>query len=69
MLKRILGVPLFSTVFLLSGLTLPTAAQAVTPDYTCYIQIGLTQVVDLTRSVCKFHPEKVAEAAAANLST
>ena len=66
MLKRTLRVLLFSTVCLLSRLTLPNAAQAATPDYTCYIQIGLTRVVDLTRSVCKFHPEKVAEAAAAN---
>jgi hypothetical protein len=66
MLKRALGVSLFSTVCLLSGLTFPLAARAATPDYSCYMQIGTKQVVDLTRSVCGFHAEKAAKSAAAN---
>ena len=66
MLKCVLGVSLFSTVCLLFELILPSAVRAATPDYTCYMQIGSTKVVDLTRSVCRFHFEKVAKAAAAN---
>ena len=50
---------------LLSELTLPNASWAAAPDYTCYIQIGSTQVVDLTRSVCRFDSEEVAKAVAA----
>lgn len=66
MLKHTLKVSLVSMVCLLSGLTSPNAARSMAPDYTCYIQIGLTQIVDLTRSVCRFQPEKVAKAAADN---
>ena len=62
MLKRTLEVFLFSAVCLTS----PSAARSATPDYTCYIQIGSTRVVDLTRSVCRFDSEKVAKAAADN---
>ena len=62
MLKRTLKVFLFSAVCLTS----PNAAHAATPDYTCYIQIGSTRVIDLTRSVCRFDSEKVAKAAADN---
>lgn len=62
MLKHTLEVFLVSAICL----TLPNTARSATPDYTCYIQFGSTQVVDLTRSVCRFHPEKVAKAAAAN---
>ena len=62
MLKRTLEVFLFSAVCLTST----DAVWAATPDYTCYIQIGSTQVIDLTRSVCRFDPEKVAKAAADN---
>ena len=66
MLKHTLKVSLVSVVCLLSGLTSPNAARSMAPDYTCYIQIGLTQIVDLTRSVCRFQPEKVAKAVADN---
>ena len=65
MLKRTLGVSLISTACLLFGLTSPNAAQAAPPDYICYMQIG-SQIVDLTRSVCKFDAKKVARTAAAN---
>ena len=66
MLKYTLKVSLVSVVCLLPGLTSPNAARSMVPDYTCYIQIGLTQIVDLTRSVCRFQPEKVSKAVADN---
>ena len=66
MLKQALGVSLVSAICLLSGLILPNAAWAGTPDYICYIQIGSGQVVDLTHTVCKSHFEKAAEPAADN---
>ena len=62
MLKRTLRVFFVSAICLTS----PNAARSATPDYTCYIQIGSTRVVDLTRSVCRFDSEKVAKAAADN---
>ena len=62
MLKRTLGVFFVSAVCLTST----DAVWAATPDYTCYIQIGSTQVIDLTRSVCRFDSEEVAKAAANN---
>ena len=66
MLKRVWGVSLFSTVCLWSGMTLLSAAQAATPDYSCYMQVGSSQVVDLTRSVCGFSSGKFATSAAMN---
>ena len=65
MLKHSLKVSLVYTACLLFGLTSPNAAQAAPPDYVCYMQIG-SQIVDLTRSVCKFDAKKVARTAAAN---
>lgn len=62
MLRRTLRVFFVSAICLTS----PNAARAAIPDYTCYIQVDSTQVVDLTRSVCRFDSEKVAKAAANN---
>ena len=62
MLKRTLRVFFVSAVCLTSS----NAAWSAPPDYTCYIQIDSRQIVDLTRSVCRFDPERVTEAAAAN---
>ena len=64
MLKRTVGISLFSTICLLSGLALPSAARAAAPDYSCYVQIGSRPVVDLTRSVCGFQVDKAAKSAA-----
>lgn len=66
MLKHTLGVSLVSVICFLFELTLPNAAWAATPDYTCYIQIGSGQVVDLTHTVCRSHSEKAAEPPADN---
>ena len=62
MLKRTLKVFFVSAICLTS----PNSTRAETPDYTCYIQVGSTQVIDLTRSVCKFDFEKVAKVASDN---
>ena len=66
MLKRTLRASFFSGFCLLFGLTLHSVSQAANPDYTCYMQIGSTKVVDLTRSVCRFRPEEMTKTAAAN---
>ncbi len=66
MLKRTLGVSLLSTVCLWSGLAFPQGARAAAPDYSCYMQLGSRQVVDLTRSICGFHADKAAKSAASN---
>ena len=64
MLKRALGVSLLSTVSLWLGVTSPSVAAA--PDYSCYMQIGSAQFVDLTRSVCGFSADTAAKSAAMN---
>jgi hypothetical protein len=64
MLKNVLKASVLSAVCLLSGLANAPAATAMTPDYSCYMQIGSKRVVDLTKSVCGFYPEKAAKAAA-----
>jgi hypothetical protein len=63
MLKRTLGLSLFSTVCLWSGLVLPNSVQAAVPDYSCFMQIGSRPVVDLTRSVCGFSADRAAKSA------
>jgi hypothetical protein len=62
MLKRALGFSLMATVGLLS-VAVP-GAQAAAPDYSCYMELGSSRVVDLTRSVCGFSADKAAKSAA-----